>query len=67
MLFCKLWEVVLNLACLIKFSYTSVCNCDIYAHVSSASVSNICMSVFMIIVVQNAHLEITMHLKFSWF
>ena len=64
MLFCKLWEIVLSLACLIKLSYISVCNRDIYAHVSSASVSNACISIFMVIIIQNMHLEIAVR-KFS--
>ena len=65
MLFCKLWEVVLSLACLIKLSYISVCNRDTYAHVSSASVSNVCMLIFMVIIIQNVHLEIAMRKFFN--
>ena len=57
MLFCKLWEVVLSLACLIKLSYISVCNRATYAQVNSC---NVCMSIFMVIVIQNVHLEIAM-------
>ena len=65
MLFCKLWEVVLSLAWLIKLSYISVCNRDNYAHVSSASVSNVCISIFKVIVFQNVHLEIAMRKLFN--
>ena len=50
---------------MLKLSYISVCNRDTYAHVSSASVSNVCMSIFMVIIIRNVHLEIAMRKFFN--
>ena len=43
-----------------KLSYISVCNRDTYAYVSSARLRNVCMSIFMVLIIQNVHLEMAM-------
>ena len=53
MLSCCESKCILNCACLIILSYVAVYNRDAYAHVNSASVSNVGMSFAMIKVKQH--------------
>ena len=51
-------ESTLNHTCLTILSYVAVYNRDTYAHVSSASVSNVCISFIMLKIKQHLYLEV---------
>ena len=51
-------ESTLNHGCLIILSYIAVYNRDVYAHVSSASVSNVGISFLILKIKQRLHLEV---------
>ena len=59
------FESTLNSACLILLSFVAVYNRDIYAHMRSASVSNVGMSFITLIISQQLHLEIPIQKFFN--
>ena len=58
-------EITLNHACLIILSYIAVYNRDIYAHVSSTSVSNVGLLFVMLKIKQHLSLEVAMRKFFK--
>ena len=65
MLGCCESESTLNRQCLIILSFVAVYNCDTYALMSSASVSNVGMSFNMLIINQHLYLEIAIQKFFN--